>query len=461
MTSSARDEADCKEFFDDECALNLKIKSLAELIRNPKHFCAFTGAGISTAAGIADFRSGINTVLDTGAGKWAKNAAVKQGKSKQIKKPKRSKKSIKAIPTASHMALVSLATSGCLKHLISQNTDGLHRRSGFPVDRLSELHGNTTLEVCDKCGRGYMRDYRCRNSLRKQKVHDHKTGRFCTVPKCRGNLNDTIINFGENLPEMTLETAESNASECDVMLALGSSLTVTPAADLPEEVGDKWAEQKSDGKRPTHHLVIVNLQKTPLDEVCSLRIFAKIDEVMVPLMKELGLDIPEWALHRFMRVAVRPSPKSNDLKTLTITAVDVDGITATVFKNLELMDNGKSVKRVALRGGNENDFAFVVPAQTVEPADESKENDASKGLVAEMSFFGNYSEPDLRVPLCPYFENLSDGEFVCRLTMDIASKQWTVAPLTVDHGGDAAVEEAADALQSADLLGNANDDTNE
>ena len=176
MAHTARAEADCEEFFDDAEALEAKIKQLAVLIRNSKYFCAFTGAGsfliksppilyctplssiltvylhfivmhpgISTAAGIADFRSGINTVLDTGTGQWAAKAAKQQGNSKKIKKNKKPQESIKAIPTASHMALVSLMTSGpkYLKCLISQNTDGLHRRSGIPPDQLCELHGNS------------------------------------------------------------------------------------------------------------------------------------------------------------------------------------------------------------------------------------------------------------------------------------------------------------------------------
>merc|ERR1719204_2853230 len=101
MAYTARAEADCKEFFDNKQVLQAKIKQLAALIRNSKHFCAFTGAGISTAAGIADFRSGINTVLDTGTGVWAARSARNQGKSKQIKKNKKATRSIKAIPTAS------------------------------------------------------------------------------------------------------------------------------------------------------------------------------------------------------------------------------------------------------------------------------------------------------------------------------------------------------------------------
>ena len=176
MAYTARAEAECKEFFDDPKTLQTKIRRLAELIRNSKHFCAFTGAGISTAAGIADFRSGINTKLDTGAGKWAKEAAVQTGKASQIKKAKRKTRSIKAIPTQSHMALVALMTQGpkYLKHLISQNTDGLHRRSGIPVHQLSELHGNGTLEVCNKCSRGYIRDFR--TMTKNKKKSDKRTG---------------------------------------------------------------------------------------------------------------------------------------------------------------------------------------------------------------------------------------------------------------------------------------------
>ena len=100
----------------------------------------FQTQGISTSAGIADFRSGINTILETGAGKWAKNAAIQQGK--KVKKSKRNVDMMKAYPTPSHMTLCALQKKGYLKYLISQNTDGLHRRSGFPIDKLSELHGN-------------------------------------------------------------------------------------------------------------------------------------------------------------------------------------------------------------------------------------------------------------------------------------------------------------------------------
>lgn len=83
---------------------------------------------------------------------------------------------------------------GALKYIVSQNIDGLHRKSGIPKENISEVHGNTNLEYCKKCGKDYMRDFRVRNA---QKCKDHDTGRYCQNPKCGGMLRDSIINFGE------------------------------------------------------------------------------------------------------------------------------------------------------------------------------------------------------------------------------------------------------------------------
>ena len=73
---------------------------------------------------------------------------------------------------------------------------------------MSELHGSTNLEICDKCGAEYMRDHRVRTA---QRVHEHKTGRKCDNHLCGGDLKDTIINFGENLNPNILELAEVNS----------------------------------------------------------------------------------------------------------------------------------------------------------------------------------------------------------------------------------------------------------
>merc|ERR1712056_98484 len=146
----------------------------------------------------------------------------------------------------------------------------------------------------------------------------------------------------------------------------------------------------------TNHLVIVNLQKTPLDKVCSLRIFAKIDDVMVPLMKELGLEIPEYKLNRYMRVRVEPQGNKADLKKLEIAAVDVDGINATVFDTVNLMHNGKSIKQLTGYSkkvqGTDDEFRFQIKSKMLESTNndheqKEKENasNPSNGLVANLS----------------------------------------------------------------------------
>merc|ERR1712156_1400343 len=207
------------------------------------------------------------------------------------------------------------------------------------------------------------------------------------------------------------------------------------------------------------------------DNVCSLRIFAKIDDVMVPLMKELGLEIPEWKLQRFMKVKVDPIEDEEDQKLITISAVDVDGIDAMVFDEVQLRHNGEPLKnpKTKIRGDtrksklnalvSRNKFKFKVSNDMVISVDDQKENgsknenESESGLVAELSFMGNYTEPNLCIPLCPLLQNLKlsesngndqeneeekkeenqhgDNEFVCRLLMDIKDKKWTVEPYSV------------------------------
>ncbi|CAD7961050.1 unnamed protein product [Amoebophrya sp. A120] len=292
MAATARSKEEVKEFFDDPAVLEQKIKEVAVKMRKAKFAIAFTGAGISTAAGIPDFRSGMNTVLPTGPGKWEKDANAKKPLSKQERrsgKTDRIQDVQKAFPTFTHMALKAMLDQGVLKHLVSQNTDGLHLRSGVDKAKFSELHGNRNLEICKKCKRKYLRDFRTRTS---QKVHSHETGRFCDNSECNGQLLDSIINFGENLPMEELESAENAAVKADFCLALGSSLTVTPAADIPKTVGEK---QFGD-------LFIANLQKTPLDKIASSRLQGYCDEVMRLLCKEMGVVVPKWKLVRGLRI---------------------------------------------------------------------------------------------------------------------------------------------------------------
>jgi len=370
MASTARGDEETKEYFDEADVLSEKIEKLANMIKASEHFIAFTGAGISTAAGIPDFRSGKDTALKTGAGVWTKRAADKKGE--KYKQGKSIRDKLQALPTKSHMSLLKLEQEGLLKHLISQNCDGLHRRSGFPVDKLSEVHGNTNLEYCRNCGKQYLRDYRCRVINRSA---SHLTGRKCTKGKCRGQLLDSVINFGQALPQKPLDDGFENAEMADLCLVLGSSCTVNPAADMPRKVGER-------GK----NLVIVNLQATPLDFYACMRINAKIDDVMVPLMKNLGLDIPEFSLKRFITFRIVGPEKQGYY--LQVQAVDSDGTSYELFTKGTLI----TPKRTT-----------VLPEPLQFPVEEVNLLQKSK---LKLEFFGNYAEPSLDLALGTILEPL-------------------------------------------------------
>lgn len=259
-----------KEFFDEPLALETKCEQLARMIASARHCIAFTGAGISTGAGVPDFRSGHNTVLPTGPGLW------------ELPKNERAKGNIldecmKAAPGPTHQVLHALWQAGFLKHIISQNVDGLHRKSGVPADALSELHGNLYVERCDCCGAEHERDFNVISSER-------YSGRRCELTEgCNGPLRDSGIRFGDGLPEEHLQRAWWHAEQADLCLALGSSLTVTPASDIPAWIGEDRSRPRTKRRR----LVVVNLQATPCDTVAALRVNGFVDPVMTKVSELL------------------------------------------------------------------------------------------------------------------------------------------------------------------------------
>lgn len=381
--TALKTEEEKKEYFDTPEELEAKVTQLAAWIQESSYFTAFTGAGISTSAGIADYRSGFNTVLPTGPGCWEKRA---QGKASN--KPKLRTEMIKAIPTPTHMALVKLMQEGYLKYLISQNVDGLHRRSGIDPSKLAEVHGNTNLEKCLKCKKEYMRDFRVRTA---QKVHDHETGRLCEDSSCKGKLIDSIINFGENLDDTILENGFTNSERSDLCLAMGSSLTVTPAASMPKSTS------KRGGK-----LVIVNLQKTPLDKYAALKIHAFCDTVIQMLMEKLKLEIPQFKLFRRVRITKKNEVKgASREQCLEFLGVDCDGCPYTLFTSV-LVQKG-TVKKELKKS----------PLKFVEPQ-------ISGNYKVVFNFQGHYGEPPLNLDL-----NTDELELaVYCMIYDPLSKRW-------------------------------------
>merc|ERR1712048_797055 len=132
---------------------------------------------------------------------------------------------------------------------------------------LSELHGNIFVERCTRCSFEYERDYNviCSGGY---------TGRNCEQQSCKGRLRHSGVGFGDDLPEAIVETAWKESGRTDLCLALGSSIMVTPASEMPVLVAQRHKRDSAKG------LVIVNLQATPCDGQAALRINGLVDDVM-------------------------------------------------------------------------------------------------------------------------------------------------------------------------------------
>jgi mono-ADP-ribosyltransferase sirtuin 6 len=176
------------------------------------------------------------------------------------------------------MAILGLYRAGIVKHVVSQNVDGLHLRSGLPRTALSELHGNIFAEACVDCCTHYYRDDDVEGmGLR-------PTGRRCQA--CGGVLCDLTYDWDSVLPEIEFANADAAHRGADVALVLGTSLRIRPAGNMPMKT------VRLNGKAGPGRLVIVNLQHTHLDRHATIRIRAKLDVVFARVMALLGIAIP-------------------------------------------------------------------------------------------------------------------------------------------------------------------------
>src|SRR5579864_3488734 len=197
------------------------------LLRSAQRVTVLTGAGISTESGIPDFRGP--------QGVWTKNPAAEKLATLQHYmtdpdvrrlswKARLAHETWDAKPNAGHFALVRLEASGRLDTLITQNIDGLHQRAGSSPARIIEIHGTIHEVVCMGCGeRGPMQPTLAR-------VRDGEGDPPCR--SCGGILKSATISFGQSLVTADLRRAELAATTCDLLLAIGSSLSVFPVAGL-------------------------------------------------------------------------------------------------------------------------------------------------------------------------------------------------------------------------------------
>ena len=232
------------------------------MIKESEYLVVFTGAGISTESGLADFRgkNGLWTRRDKGL------------------PPPKSKHFDEVKPNSAHLALVDLQNQGKLKFLISQNVDNLHLKSGIKTELIAELHGNYKFVKCMECDLRFKREevrwIREIHGRGSRKEPQQPNQPVC--PKCQGRLVSSVVDFNDPMPEKEVELARYHSLQCDLMIVIGSSLSVYPAANYPKLARERGAK-----------LVIINIDPTRLDYLADLNIRRKAGEFFEELIKEI------------------------------------------------------------------------------------------------------------------------------------------------------------------------------
>ncbi len=235
--------------------------AVAEALVDARRIVVFTGAGISTASGIPDYRGpkGVWTTrrpvfFDEFVGDPDARERYWRQKTEDWQAWGR-----RARPNAVHASIVELERAGRLELVVTQNVDGLHRAAGTSPARLVEIHGTNRSVVCLRCGAEQPAG----------PIYDGfaRTG---TVPvcDCGGFLKPATISFGQSLRADDLERAFDAARRCDAVVSLGSTLTVTPAADVPATAARRGVPY-----------VVVNRGATGHDDLATLRVEGDVTEV--------------------------------------------------------------------------------------------------------------------------------------------------------------------------------------
>lgn len=240
------------------------IREAARLLKNSRHAMALTGAGISVDSGIPAFRGaqGLWDRYDPEEYAHISSFMADPGKVWGMLKELYQIME-KARPNPAHFALARLEEMGILKSLVTQNVDGLHQRAGST--KVIEFHGNGETLICLSCGKEYPVKGISLDTLPP------------TCPQCGGVLKPQVVFFGEPIPPRALEEAFEEADQCDVMLVVGTSAQVYPAADLPRRVA--W----SGGS-----IIEVNLEETHLTrDMTHIFLQGSASEILPRLVEEI------------------------------------------------------------------------------------------------------------------------------------------------------------------------------
>jgi NAD-dependent deacetylase len=242
--------------------LTERVARFVELLGKAERVLAFTGAGVSTGSNIPDFRGP--------DGVWRTRAPVELPEFVRSEAARVEYWSFKlegypafrdAKPNAAHLALVELERLGRLEAVVTQNVDGLHLAAGTSADRLVELHGTNSEAECMACG--------VREPIARAMHEFAETRRPPACTRCGGLMKPGVVMFGQALAGRELARAHEAARRCDLVVALGSSLVVTPAADVPLLA-----------LRRRVPYVVVNRGATPHDVLATLTLDEDVTQVL-------------------------------------------------------------------------------------------------------------------------------------------------------------------------------------
>jgi NAD-dependent deacetylase len=247
-----------------------EVERVAEMILESKKAVALTGAGISTESGIPDFRGpqGLWKQIDPSTGTIQFFRQFPDVFWQFI--VDRLESMVRAKPNRAHYALAELEVMGKLSSIITQNVDGLHFKAGSR--NVIELHGNMREAVCLSCGNVISME---------EAMGMAKSGHLPPRCGCGGVLKPNVVLFNEPLPEEAYKRALLESRTCNLMLAVGTSLQVYPAAYLPVVAKQRGAR-----------LAIINMEPTPLDDIADAVIQAKAGEALPAIVDIVrkGLD---------------------------------------------------------------------------------------------------------------------------------------------------------------------------
>ncbi len=245
------------------------LTPLADAWRSARRVVVLTGAGLSTASGIPDFRSP--------GGRWERYRPVtlpefladEEARARYWRYKGETWEVIRAAqPNPAHHALADLARAGRIDLLVTQNVDGLHERSGFPPDRLVNIHGSDSAVECLACHRRAPRA-----------VAQEAWEAGVAVPRCDCGApwKPATISFGQSLVQADLERAFAAAGACELFVAAGTSLVVGP-------INQMFAVARGAGARTA----ILTASETPYDAAADWRIGAPLADVLPVLRAAIG-----------------------------------------------------------------------------------------------------------------------------------------------------------------------------